>query len=71
MTGEHNAHASQTDNEKSQRHLSQEEIDIIKEQILASVYADIGRQLVKKFLWVVGATVLAFFAWLNGKGYWT
>ena len=51
------------------RSLTNEEIEDIKDQLLKSIYADIGKSVVKKFLWVGGAVVLAAFAWLMGKGH--
>lgn len=49
--------------------LSDEQIEAIKEQILASVYEDIGRSLVKKAIWALGAVFAALLAWLAAKGY--
>lgn len=43
----------------ARRRLNQDELDIIKDQLLESIYADIGRSIIKKFLWVVGAVVFA------------
>ena len=45
--------------------LTDAELDSIKEQLLESIYADIGKSLVKKILWVVGASILAGYAWLK------
>ena len=49
--------------------LTDEQIDAIRERILASVYEDIGRSLVKKILWIVGALLVALLSWLAAKGY--
>ena len=49
--------------------LTDAEIEKIKEHILASVYEDIGRSLVKKAIWVLGAVFATLFAWLAAKGY--
>lgn len=49
--------------------LSEDEIESIKERVLASVYADIGRSLVRKILWVGGTALLAVLAWLGGGGH--
>lgn len=49
--------------------LSDEQVDEIKEAILASIYEDIGRSIVKKILWAGGAVLAALFAWLVAKGY--
>lgn len=43
--------------------LSSEQVERIKEQLLASVYEDIGRSLVKKTLWALGAVLSALLAW--------
>lgn len=51
------------------RRLSDEEIEKIKGQILDSIYADIGKSILKKVLWVGGTCILALFAWLIGKGH--
>ncbi len=49
--------------------LSAAELDDLKEQLLESIYADIGRSIVKKVLWILGAVAVAGFAWLAGKGH--
>ena len=49
--------------------LTDEQIEIIRERILASVYEDIGRSLVKKVLWILGALLAALLGWLAAKGY--
>jgi hypothetical protein len=49
--------------------LTQTELDDLKEQLLESIYADIGRSIVKKVLWILGAVAIAGFAWLAGKGH--
>jgi hypothetical protein len=49
--------------------LSAAELDDLKEQLLESIYADIGRSIVKKVLWILGAVAIAGFAWLAGKGH--
>lgn len=54
---------------ENRKNFSPEEIEDIKKQILDSIYADIGKSIIKKFLWVAGAVALAAFAWLNGSGH--
>jgi hypothetical protein len=49
--------------------LTDEQIEAIRERILASVYEDIGRSLVKKILWILGALLVALLSWLAAKGY--
>lgn len=49
--------------------LSDEQIEAIKEQILASVYEDIGRSLVKKVIWAVGTLLAVLLTWAAAKGY--
>lgn len=48
---------------------TQEEIEDLKEQLLQSIYADIGKSFVKKFLWVFGAVVAGAFAALTAFGH--
>lgn len=47
---------------------TKEELDYLKEQLLESIYADIGRSVVKKVLWVVGALAAALFIGLKVSG---
>src|SRR3990167_7094416 len=49
--------------------LTEEQVEELKERILASVYEDIGRSLVKKGLWALGAVLAALLTWLAAKGY--
>ncbi|MFC4518619.1 hypothetical protein [Cupriavidus pinatubonensis] len=53
--------------------LTEEQIDEIAERAaqvaLERVYTQIGKSVVSKFLWLVGAGTLAVAAWLNGAGY--
>jgi len=63
-------------NGPERRHLPQlspEQIDIIAERAaevaLEKVYTSIGKSVVNKVLWVVGAASLAVAAWLNGAGH--
>jgi hypothetical protein len=51
------------------RPLTRDEIADIKNQILESIYADFGKSIIKKILWVSGACVLALFSWLTMKGH--
>jgi len=54
------------------RRLSDEELQSIKKQLLDSIYADIGKNVVRKILWVGGAIILALYAWLKAHGFdWT
>jgi hypothetical protein len=52
--------------------LTDDQINVIAERAaekaLESVYAQIGKSVVTKVLWLVGAASLAVFAWLKGKG---
>ena len=47
--------------------LSDEQIDLIREAVLASVYEDIGRSLVKKAIWAIGAVLAALLTWLGAN----
>ena len=51
------------------RPLTEKELDHVKEQLLESIYADIGKSVVKKFQWVAGAILVALAAWLTGAGH--
>jgi len=53
---------------KHEGHFTPEEIEQIKEQLLESIYADIGRSVIKKILWIGGAVLLSLFAYLKVKG---
>ena len=54
--------------------LSEEQLDAIAERAaeraLAKVYEQIGRSVVTKILWVLGAAALALAAYLKGIGKW-
>jgi len=50
------------------RTLNEEELADLKNQLLESIYADIGKSVVKKVLWVFGAVCLSVFAWLVHSG---
>ena len=49
--------------------LSDEQVKAIKDAILASIYEDIGRSIVKKILWAGGAVLIALLTWLAAHGY--
>lgn len=53
------------------RPLTDNELEIIKGQLLESIYADIGKRGVKGTLWIAGSIVAAFLAWLTTKGHFT
>ena len=42
--------------------LSQEELNEIKNQLLESIYADIGKNVVKKIMWIGGSIICALYA---------
>lgn len=48
--------------------LSDEQLEAVKQAILDSIYQEIGKSLVKKAIWAIGAIVLAALAWLHGSG---
>jgi hypothetical protein len=54
--------------------LSEEQLNEIAERAadraLEKVYAQIGKSVVTKLLWVIGTTTLAIAAWLKGSGKW-
>lgn len=47
--------------------LTQDEIDELKEMLLESIYADIGRNVVRKLLWIAAAVISTLFLWLSSK----
>ena len=53
--------------------LSDEQVERIAERAaevaLERVYTSIGKSVVSKFLWLVGAASLAVAAWMNGSGH--
>lgn len=53
-------------------HLTEEQIELIAERAatkaLERVYAQIGRSVITKILWVFGAGALALAAWFKGAG---
>lgn len=59
----HTEESSQT----RRRKFTDEELEYLKEQLLESIYADIGKSIVKRFLWITGAVVGAFYAALSHK----
>lgn len=52
--------------------LSEDQIDAIAERAaekaLEKVYTQIGKSIVQKALWIIGAGCLSLFAWLKAKG---
>jgi hypothetical protein len=54
--------------------LTEEQLNEIAERAadraLEKVYAQIGKSVVTKLLWVIGTTTLAIAAWLKGSGKW-
>ena len=51
------------------KRLSDQELEAIKNQLLDSIYADIGKSVVKKILWIGGAILLALYAWMKAHGF--
>jgi hypothetical protein len=51
------------------KNLSSEELEAIKTQLLDSIYTDIGRSVVKKILWIVGAIFSAALVTLAATGH--
>lgn len=53
-------------------HITDEQINDIAERAatvaLERVYTQIGKSVVSKVLWLLGAAALAVVAWLNGSG---
>ena len=61
--------APRGDERRNNGGLTDEQVEAIKEAILASIYEEIGRSIVKKILWAGGAVFAALLAWLAAKGY--
>ena len=59
---------------RSSPHLTEEQIETIAERAatkaLERVYAQIGKSVVQKFLFLVGAAIVAIAAWMKGSGKW-
>jgi hypothetical protein len=59
--------------EEHPRYLTEEDIDRIAnkaaEKAIEKVYTEIGKNVVSKVFYFVGAVALALGAWLSGKGY--
>ena len=58
-----------SEEERRQPRLTAEQCEEIKQQILASIYEDIGRSVVKKLAWILGTVLAALLAWAAAKGY--
>lgn len=58
---------------RTRPHLSEEQIEQIAERAaevaLEKVYTQIGKSVISKFMWLVGAATLAIFAYVKGKGF--
>lgn len=55
--------------EKDVKPLTDAELEAIKAQLLESIYADIGKSVVKKALWILGSMVAAAVAALSATGH--
>lgn len=51
-----------------EKQLTPEQLEAIKQQLLDSIYADIGKSVVKKVLWITGASFVALVAWSKAHG---
>ena len=53
--------------------LSQEELDLVAEKaaelVLNKIYAEVGKSVVKKLMWLVGVGFMALNAYLIGSGH--
>ena len=49
--------------------LTDDQIEEIREAILASIYEDIGRSIVKKILWAAGAVLSALLLYFGASGH--
>lgn len=59
-------------NERRSTALTESQIEAIAERAaevaLEKVYASVGKSVINKFLWLVGAAALAVYAYMQGKG---
>lgn len=60
-------------NERRKVRLTEDQLDYLvkglKKQIMDEIYADIGKGVVKRILWVLGIGGAALASWLTLKGY--
>ena len=49
--------------------LSDDQVEAIKDAILASIYQEIGKSIVRKAVWAGGVILAALLAWLAGAGH--
>lgn len=49
--------------------LTEDQVHAIRDAILRSIYEEIGRSVVKKILWTLGALLFALFTWAAYHGY--
>ena len=49
--------------------LTNAQVEAIRDAILASIYEEIGKSIVKKALWLGGIILTAILAWLTGAGH--
>ena len=72
MPWKEQGHLYQGEERRKTVELSDDQIERIAERAaevaLSKVYQQIGKSVVQKILWVIGAASLAFFAWMNGSG---
>ena len=59
---------------RSAAHLTEDQIELIAERAaeraLEKVYASVGKSVVNKVLWLIGAAALAAVAYFKGLGKW-
>lgn len=72
MSWKESAHSYTGEERRKTVELSDDQIERIAERAaevaLSKVYQQIGKSVVQKILWVIGAASLALFAWMNGNG---
>jgi hypothetical protein len=56
-------------NHERRKPLTDGELEAIKAQLLESIYADIGKSVVKKALWIAGAMGVSALAALSATGH--
>lgn len=55
--------------DEKRKPLTSDELDAIMEQLLERIYADIGKSIVKKALWILGSMVVAAVTALSATGH--
>lgn len=55
------------DDGQNRRRLSDEELDLIVERALDKIYSDVGKGVLKRLLWLLGAGLTALIGYLGAN----